>query len=228
MRSDRPACGAQRLAGGRQQCYGSAGAVFIIGHAFLRQALRPIIGRRRPLASRQITFPYGIQKLMGEHYARTFFQLYGLETVALRYFNVYGPGQNPASAYAAVIPKFLTRHFSGQTSVIFGDGEQTRDFCHVKDVVQANILAAETSKQEALGGVFNVACGSRISVNELIVKMRDALGEGLSTDYQAERAGDIKHSGADISKIVSQLGYSPKIQLESGLQETAAYYRDRS
>ncbi len=174
------------------------------------------------------TSPYGIQKLMGEHYARTFYQLYGLETVALRYFNVYGPGQNPASAYAAVIPKFLTRHFSGQTSVIFGDGEQTRDFCHVKDVVQANILAAETSMSEAIGSVFNVACGSRISVNELILKMRESLGTELSTDYQSERSGDIKHSGADISKIVSKLDYAPKVLIETGLKETAEYYRTRS
>ena len=174
------------------------------------------------------TSPYGIQKLMGEHYARTFFQLYGLETVTLRYFNVYGPGQNPASAYAAVIPKFLTRHFSGQTSVIFGDGEQTRDFCHVNDVVQANILAAETSMPEAIGSVFNVACGNRISVNELILKMRESLGAELSTDYQAERAGDIKHSGADISKIVSKLDYAPKVRIETGLKETADYYRTHS
>ena len=171
--------------------------------------------------------PYGIQKLMGEHYARNFSLLYGLETVCLRYFNVYGPGQNPNSAYAAVIPKFLTRHFAGQTSIIFGDGEQTRDFCHVRDIVQANLLAANTTDPSAIGSVFNVGNGARISVNDLLVLLKEALGEDFKSEYQAERAGDIKHSGADIGKISSAIGYSAKVALPAGLKETADYYRNQ-
>ena len=171
--------------------------------------------------------PYGIQKLMGEHYARNFTLLYGLETICLRYFNVYGPGQNPNSAYAAVIPKFLTRHFAEQTSLIFGDGEQTRDFCHVRDIVQANILAAKTSNSSAIGGVFNVGNGSRITVNDLLILLKDALGESLKAEHQAERAGDIRHSGADIAKSQTVLDYAAKVSLPSGLKETADFYRNQ-
>jgi nucleoside-diphosphate-sugar epimerase len=171
------------------------------------------------------TSPYGLQKLTGEHYARNFLHHYGLEAVSLRYFNVYGPRQNPNSAYAAVIPKFFTRLAAGEGVTVFGDGEQTRDFCHVRDVVAANLLAAETLRSEALGASFNVACGERISVNELLALMQETTGSSINAAYCPERPGDIKHSGADIRRAKSVLRYRPKVAFAEGLSETWAYYK---
>lgn len=170
------------------------------------------------------TSPYGIQKLTGEHYARTFTALYGLETVCLRYFNVYGPGQKPGSAYAAAVPALMTRLLSGQAPTIFGDGEQTRDFCFVQDVVQANLLAAQTTRPEALGAVFNIAGGTRTSLNQLYTHMADILATDLPPHYAPERAGDIRHSGADISRAQALLGYAPRYNLCRGIEEAAPYY----
>lgn len=169
--------------------------------------------------------PYGVQKLTGEHYARNFALLYGLETVSLRYFNVYGPRQNPASAYAAAIPMFLTRLLKGQSPAVFGDGEQTRDFCHVNDVVAANICAAFATNPKAIGDAFNIGSGSRITVNALLPQIQAALGVKLPVSYEAERAGDIKHSGADITQAQTLLDYTPGVSLPEGLKETAEYYR---
>jgi nucleoside-diphosphate-sugar epimerase len=169
--------------------------------------------------------PYGVQKLTGEHYARNFTLLYGLETVSLRYFNVYGPGQDPASPYAAAIPKFLVRLLRGEEPIVFGDGEQTRDFCFVTDVVAANRCAGAAPTAAAQGGAYNVAGGSRISVNSLLPLMQKCVGTNLPVRYEPPRDGDIKHSGADISRAASLLGYRPATSLEAGLRETAEYYR---
>jgi nucleoside-diphosphate-sugar epimerase len=172
------------------------------------------------------TSPYGVQKLMGEHYARNFARLYGLETISLRYFNVYGPGQDPASPYAAAIPRFLTRLFRGEAPIVFGDGEQTRDFCYVEDVAAANRRAAE-AESEAVGGVFNIANGVRISLNRLLPLIQECAGTALAVTYEPPREGDIKHSGADISLARRLLAYNPAMTLEEGLRRTADYYRSR-
>ncbi|HLJ56815.1 MAG TPA: NAD-dependent epimerase/dehydratase family protein [Chthonomonadaceae bacterium] len=168
--------------------------------------------------------PYGVQKLTGEHYARNFCRLFGLETVALRYFNVYGPGQDPSAPYAAAIPKFLARLLRGEPAVVFGTGEQTRDFCYVGDVVAANRLAA-AAPSEAAGGVYNIGGGGRISLNRLLAMIGDALDVRAPVRYEPPRDGDILHSGADIRLAGERLGYHPTTSLECGLRETAAYYR---
>ena len=168
--------------------------------------------------------PYGVQKLTGESYARLFAQLYGLETVCLRYFNVYGSGQNPNSAYAAAIPTFLTTLLRDESPTIFGDGEQTRDFCAVGDVVAANILAATTRNPHAIGSVFNIAGGVRISLNNLLHQMQDVTGKHIPLRYASPRVGDIRHSGADIQRARTYLEYSPAIELSSGLRCAAEYY----
>lgn len=169
--------------------------------------------------------PYGAQKLSSEHYARLFAHLYGLETICLRYFNVYGPGQNPHSAYAAAVPRFLTGLLESRPPVVFGDGEQTRDFCAVADVVAANLLAATTRRPEAIGGVFNIAGGRRVSVNTLLDHMREATGISLSTQYAPARVGDIRHSGADIRRACAILDFQPRVDLTTGLRDTVAYYQ---
>jgi nucleoside-diphosphate-sugar epimerase len=168
--------------------------------------------------------PYGVQKLMGEHYARNFTQLYGLETVCLRYFNVYGPRQNPYSQYSAVIPRFITRLLADQVPIVFGDGEQTRDFCFVEDVVAANLRAAQTAVPEALGGVFNIASGVRLSLNTLLQQMAEILGKRTPPQHEAARVADIRHSGADITLASRVLGYTPQVDLPRGLAATCAYY----
>jgi nucleoside-diphosphate-sugar epimerase len=170
--------------------------------------------------------PYGVQKLTGEHYARNFTLLYNLETICLRYFNVYGPRQNPNSAYAAVIPKFLNRLLEGQPPTVFGDGEQTRDFCHVRDVVAANLLAAETTNADAIGNVFNIGAGKRISLNTLLSELRKVTSIDFQTHYEAERLGDIKHSGANIARAKAILNFSPKVSLTAGLKETLEFYKN--
>ncbi len=169
--------------------------------------------------------PYGLQKLTGEHYARLYSQLYGLETVSLRYFNVYGPGQALDSAYAAAIPRFLTALLEGVAPTIYGDGEQTRDFCFVDDIVSANLLAANASLSDVIGTAFNIAGGSRVSLNQLIQLMREVTGSELTALYAPVRAGDIRDSGADITRARTRLGYDPQIDLLTGLRRTMTYYR---
>jgi nucleoside-diphosphate-sugar epimerase len=171
------------------------------------------------------TSPYGVQKLTGEHYARNFSLLYGIESVALRYFNVYGPGQDPASPYAAAIPKFMVRLLRGEAPSVYGDGEQTRDFCFVEDVAQANVCAARTADPSAVGGAFNIGSGTRVSLNDLLPRIQECIGTALDVRYEPVREGDIKHSGADISRARQHLGYVPATTLDEGLRQTAAYYR---
>jgi nucleoside-diphosphate-sugar epimerase len=172
------------------------------------------------------TSPYGIEKLYGEHMCRLFHQLYGLEAVALRYFNVYGPGQNPESEYAAVIPKFISMLLSGNAPTIFGDGTQTRDFLFVEDVVQANLCAAKT---EQVGGeVFNVAGGKSVSLCELAFALNAVLKVKKKTKFGPERAGDIKHSSADITRARQKLGFEPQFDLQAGLEHAVKYYKMRN
>lgn len=162
--------------------------------------------------------PYAITKLAGEYYSTVFSEVYGLKTVSLRYFNVYGPKQDPSSEYAAVIPKFIRKAQENKPPIIYGDGEQTRDFTFVKDVVNANILALERGE-----GVFNIASGSRISINELADKIIAMYGKSLKPIHESPRPGDVKHSLADISKAEKELRYKPEYVLEEGLRETIEY-----
>ena len=159
--------------------------------------------------------PYAVTKVGGEYYCKVFQTVYGLDTVCLRYFNVYGPRQDPNSQYAAVIPRFISRALEGNPPIIFGDGEQTRDFTFVRDAVEANILAAESDAT----GVFNIGSRSRTTINELAKLIARLLATGVKPIYQEPRAGDIRHSLADISKA-RQIGYNPKYSLEEGLKET--------
>lgn len=168
------------------------------------------------------TSPYGVEKLYGEHMCRLCTSLYGMEAVALRYFNVYGPGQNPQSEYAAVIPKFMTMLLQGRAPAIFGDGEQTRDFLYVGDVVKANLLAA--TAEGAVGQVFNIAGGQATTLNALYSQLKTALGSNLDATHGPERAGDIRHSSADISKARKGIGFEPEYDLARGLVKTAEYY----
>jgi Nucleoside-diphosphate-sugar epimerases len=163
--------------------------------------------------------PYAVAKLTGEYYCNLFTRLYGMDTVALRYFNVYGPRQDPHSDYAAVIPKFFLRLSLGEPPLIFGDGEQTRDFVYVKDVVQANIKAMESTAT----GIFNIGSGKETSVNTLAKTMNGLSGFSGAPEYAPGRPGEVKYSAADITKAGKAFGYEPVYGLEQGLKETGEF-----
>ena len=167
--------------------------------------------------------PYAVSKLAAEQYAMSFYSVYGLETVALRYFNVYGPKQDPDSQYAAVMPIFIRVMLAGRRPVIFGDGNQTRDFTFVEDVVEANFRATEASG--AAGGVFNIAFGKRITLNNLVEKINGITGKNIAPVHEAERPGDVRHSLADIGAARKVLGYSPSHSVDDGLAKTIEWYR---
>jgi nucleoside-diphosphate-sugar epimerase len=169
--------------------------------------------------------PYALQKYIGERYCRLFSQLYNLETVSLRYFNVFGPKQSPTSVYAAVIPLFIDALLRGRSPVIFGDGEQTRDFVYIDDVVQANLLAM--SSQPLSGEVINVASGRSFSLNQLVTILGDVLGSKVLPDYEGPRAGDIRHSRGDIRRGKRLLHYLPRGEIKTGLERTLAYFRTK-
>jgi UDP-glucose 4-epimerase len=164
--------------------------------------------------------PYAVTKLTGEYYCNVFNEVYGLKTVALRYFNVYGPKQDPYSDYAAVIPKFVSKISGDEPPVIYGDGLQTRDFTFVKDVVTANIRAMRSDAT----GVFNIASGSRITIKELAELAMKLMDKNLSVVFEEPRKGDVKHSLADISKAKAAFGYEPGYRLEKGLEETIKWF----
>ena len=179
-----------------------------------------------PLAETEIPAPlspYAISKLTGEQYCRAYYDLYGLETVALRYFNVFGPRQDPTSGYAAVIPKFVSATLQEQPVTIFGDGLQSRDFVYVGDVVAANLLACEAPG--AAGQAINIAAGVRYSLLELVEALRTLNGKAIEVRHVPPRPGDIKHSGADINKAGQLLGFKPATGLSQGLEKAAAWYR---
>ncbi|MDR9815244.1 MAG: SDR family oxidoreductase [Candidatus Methanoculleus thermohydrogenotrophicum] len=168
--------------------------------------------------------PYAVSKLAGEYYGKVFSDLYGIRTVFLRYFNVFGPRQDPESEYAAVIPKFITRLLAEKPPIIYGDGEQTRDFIFVEDVVRANILAMESRAS----GVFNIAGGRRISLNELAAILSEITGIHRQPLYEPPRPGDVRDSLADISRARDAFGFSPDCTLDEGLQKTVAWFKDGS
>jgi nucleoside-diphosphate-sugar epimerase len=168
--------------------------------------------------------PYAVSKLTGEYYCRIFSSIYSLPTVSLRYFNVFGPRQNPDSQYAAVIPLFIRSLLGGQSPIIYGDGEQTRDFTYVANVVQANMKAGRSESQ----GILNIAYGSRITVNDLARRLGSLIGESIEPDYAPERPGDILHSLADIDRARDDIDYSPYVDLNEGLRRTIEWYRRKS
>jgi nucleoside-diphosphate-sugar epimerase len=160
--------------------------------------------------------PYGVSKLAGEYYCKVFYKIYGLETVILRYFNVFGENQNPNSEYSAVIPRFIFRMLKNQPPIIYGDGNQTRDFTYVSNVVEANIQAL--TQEKAKGQIFNIASGRNISIKQLVELINSLLGKNLTPIYQSSRKGDIKHSLASIDKAKKILNYELKVGLEEGLR----------
>jgi len=171
--------------------------------------------------------PYAVAKLASEHYMISFYRCYGLETVALRYFNIFGPRQDPSSPYSGVLAKFITLMLRGEQPTIFGDGEQSRDFTYIDNAVEANLLACEAPASEAAGQVFNVATGRRVALNETFKLLQGLTSYKGQPKYGPERGGDIKHSLADISKAEAGLGYKPKVHFEEGLQRTVEWYRGK-
>lgn len=169
--------------------------------------------------------PYAVSKLTGEHYCRTFNDVFGLETVSLRYFNVFGPRQDPHTEYAAVIPIFIRAITEGSPPQVFGDGEQSRDFTYVDDVVAANVLAAHAGG--AAGAVLNVGCGERHTLNELLRLLQDLMGKTVEPEYCDERPGDVKHSQADISRARETIGYEPRVSFREGLSRTVDWYQGK-
>jgi UDP-glucose 4-epimerase len=168
--------------------------------------------------------PYAVAKLASERYMISFYRCYGLETVALRYFNIFGPRQDPSSPYSGVLAKFIAQMLGGKQPTIFGDGEQSRDFTYIDNTVEANLLACKAPTQVA-GKVFNVATGHRVTLNETFKLLQALTSYSGSPNYGAERGGDIKHSLADISAAEKHLGYTPKVNFEDGLRKTVDWYQ---
>jgi nucleoside-diphosphate-sugar epimerase len=169
--------------------------------------------------------PYAASKLAAEAYCRAFTRVYGLETVSLRYFNVFGPRQDPYSLYAAVLPRFIEAILGNRRPLIYGDGTQSRDFTYIENVVQANLLALEAVG--VAGEVFNIACGEGVNLNAVLQSLAACSGQPVEPEYHPPRAGDIKHSLADISKAERMLGYRPAVPFREGLERTFTFFRQR-
>jgi UDP-glucose 4-epimerase len=186
----------------------------------------PTLPKREDMPPNPIS-PYAVAKLAGEYYMTSFYRCYGLETVSLRYFNVFGPRQDPASPYSGVLAKFITQMLNGEEATIFGDGKQSRDFTYVDNVVEANLLACQADAKEAAGRIFNVATGRRADLYQTFQILKELIGYPGEVKYGPERAGDVKHSLADISRAEQHLGYRPKVDFEEGLSRTIEWYRSR-
>jgi len=167
--------------------------------------------------------PYAVGKLVGEYYCSVFSKVFGLETISLRYFNVFGPHQDPASQYAAAIPAFVTAILKNQPPTIYGDGEQSRDFTYIDNVVEANLLASRTERTS--GEVINIACGDAITVNAIIDMINRQLGQNVKPTYAPARPGDVKHSLADITLARKLIGFKPTVQFREGLERAIDWYR---
>jgi nucleoside-diphosphate-sugar epimerase len=204
---------AARDAGVRRVVYASSSSVY--GNT-------PILPKHEEMPTLPMS-PYAVQKLTGELLCRVFTRVYGIETVALRYFNVFGPRQDPASQYAAVIPRFLTALLEKRRPIVFGDGEQTRDFTYIENVVQANLLASTST--DAVGEALNIGCGERISLNRILHIVSELLGIQVDAEYREQRPGDVRDSLADINKARELLGYTPTVNFHEGLERTLASLR---
>lgn len=183
---------------------------------------RPELPKREEQPPAPIS-PYAVSKVAGEQYAAVWTRLYGVETVGLRYFNVFGPRQDPKSEYAAVIPRFILWGLKGKPLEVHGDGTQSRDFTYIDNVVEANLLAARAP--EAGGEVFNVGCGARVSLLEIVAKLEAILGRRLSLKHTPPRAGDVPHTLADVGKAKRLLGYTPLVDFDEGFQRTVEYFK---
>lgn len=181
----------------------------------------PVLPKREDMIPHPLS-PYAVSKLVGEHYCRVFYHVYGLETVSLRYFNVFGPRQDSSSEYSAVIPRFITAIFKDKPVTIYGDGEQSRDFIYVQNVVSANFLAC--TAPDVGGEVINIACGNELSLNQMVSAMEQELGIKSHRVYTQPRAGDVKHSRADIAKARMLLGYEPTVTFDEGLKKTVEWF----
>ena len=201
-----------RNAGARRVVLASSSSVYGINRALPKQ---------EEMVPAPIS-PYAVAKLASEGYCRSFTEVYGLETVALRYFNVFGPRQNPASEYAAAIPRFISSLLAGEPPTVFGDGEQSRDFTYVQNVVEASALAVEAP--DVAGQVFNVACGESVTINHLLAVLGDLLDVEVEPSYVAPRPGEVRHSLADCTRAREALGYEPRIGLREGLRLTTEEY----
>jgi nucleoside-diphosphate-sugar epimerase len=184
----------------------------------------PTLPKREDMIPRPKS-PYAVSKLAGEQYCRAFTEVYGLETVCLRYFNVFGPRQDPGSQYSGVIPLFITAMLRGEPPIVHGDGLQSRDFSYIANVVQANLLAA--TAPDASGRVFNVACGERYTLLDMIAALNDILGTEIEPTHTDPRVGDVRHSLADISAAEEVLGYRVLVDFCEGLRRTTAWYREQ-
>ena len=169
--------------------------------------------------------PYAVSKLAGELYMQSFARVYGLETVVIRYFNVFGPYQDPTSHYSGILAIFTMKMLAGETPTIYGDGEQSRDFTFIQNVVHGNLLASEAPAERVSGKVFNVATGNRVTLNQTVEILRRATGYAGEVRYAAERSGDVKHSLADISRAKECLGYEPLVDFSEGIERTVAWYK---
>jgi UDP-glucose 4-epimerase len=204
---------AARRAGVRRVVYASSSSVY---------GDRPELPKREDQAPAPIS-PYAVSKLAAEHYGRVWHQLYGIETVGLRYFNVFGPRQDPASEYAAVIPKFILWALRGEPLEVHGDGEQSRDFTYIDNVVDANLRAA--AAPDVGGEAFNVGCGERTSLLEIAARLEKILARPVERRHTPSRAGDVPHTLADVSKAKRLLGYTPLVGFDEGLARTVEYFR---
>ena len=184
----------------------------------------PVLPKEETMTPEPLS-PYAVSKLAAEQYARIFHELYGLSTISLRYFNVFGPRQDPTTQYAGVIAKFITCALEGKPFPIFGDGEQSRDFTYVSNVVDANLLAAEAKVEGA--PLMNIAYGERASLNQIVDMLNELTGQNLPTQYSPERAGDVRHSHASLKRAKEMLGYAPKVDLLEGLRRTVEWYRSK-
>jgi nucleoside-diphosphate-sugar epimerase len=208
---------AARKAGVRRLVYAASSA------AYGNQPGQPRVETMRPMP----ISPYAVQKLTGEYYLSSYYDVYGLETVSLRYFNIFGPRQDPSSQYSGVLARFITQMLKGERPTIFGDGEQARDFTYIANVVSANLLALEAAAENVAGKVFNVGCGEQFTLNKTYELLQGLTGFQEPANYGPPRAGDVLTSLADISAAQDAFGYAPTVNYEEGLAETVAWYREQ-
>jgi len=219
---------AARAAGVRRIIYAASSSAY--GDRFAAGSARGqrdrVLVKRESMPPRPLS-PYAVSKLAGEYYTQVFHDVYGVETVCLRYFNIFGPRQNPFSAYGAAIPKFISAMLRGERPVVYGDGRQSRDFTYIDNAVQANLLAAAAPKKRVSGEVFNVACGRNSTLLDVIDSLNRLLGKKVAPKFAPARVGDVRHSKADIGKARRLLGYAVSVSLAEGLERTIAWLRDR-
>jgi nucleoside-diphosphate-sugar epimerase len=217
---------AARAAGVRRIVYAASSSAYGDRLSAGGSSRERVLVKRETMPPRPLS-PYAVSKLAGEYYTQVFHDVYGVETVCLRYFNIFGPRQNPFSAYGAAIPKFITAVLRGERPIVFGDGRQSRDFTYVDNAVSANLLAASAPKKQVSGEVFNVACGRNATLLDVIARVNRLLGTTIAPKFAPPRPGDVRHSKADISKAKRLLGYRVSVPLAEGLERTVAWLRDR-